>query len=72
MTSEEVNFAVLDRGYPGDADAYGSDGLLVAQTQLLAGLGERRRDRPRRLLVAALSLPRQRKLTFCASVGWLE
>jgi hypothetical protein len=37
---EGGDFAVLDLGYPGDAHAHGGGDLLLAQAQLLAGLGE--------------------------------
>ncbi len=34
------DLAVLDLGYPGDADPHGGGDLLLAQAQLLAGLGK--------------------------------
>ena len=37
---EGGDLAVLDLGYPGDAYAHGGGDLLLAQAQLLAGLGE--------------------------------
>ena len=37
---ERGDLAVLDLGYAGDADAHGGGDLLLAQAQLLAGLGE--------------------------------
>jgi hypothetical protein len=37
---EGGHLAVLDLGHPGDAYAHGGSDLLLAQAQLLAGLGE--------------------------------
>jgi len=37
---EGGDLVVLDLGYAGDADAHGGGDLLLAQAQLLAGLGE--------------------------------
>src|SRR5260370_18764723 len=37
---EGGDVAVLDLGYPGDADAHGGGDLLLGQAELLAGLGE--------------------------------
>ena len=37
---EGGDLAVLDLGYPGDADAHRGGDLLLAQAELLAGLGE--------------------------------
>ena len=34
------DFAVFDLGYPGDAHSHGGGDLLLAQAQLLTGLGE--------------------------------